>query len=76
MMLYKSISTAAKIKQENNIVNLEKDNLIKNNQLPFHSLPLSQENTKKHLSMVTTINKILNETKYFIKQYIKILTFE
>lgn len=56
MMLYKSISTAAWMKQEN-IFSLEKDNLITNNQLPLHSLPLAQENTKKHLSMVNTIKK-------------------
>lgn len=75
MMPYKSISTAAKIKQEN-IISLEKDNLITNNQLPLHSLPLSQQSTQKHLSMVNTINKILNKIKHFIKRYIKIITFE
>lgn len=75
MMLYKSISTAAKMKQES-IISLEKDNLITNNQQPIHSLPLSQENTKKHLSMVNTINKMLNKSKYYIKSYIKIITFE
>lgn len=75
MMPYKSISTAAKIKQEN-IISLEKDNLITNNQLPLHSLLFSQQSTQKHLSMVNTINKILNKIKHFIKRYIKIITFE